>query len=76
MTTTLIVVLTLVVRRCQAINQTSADGRRDGWVSQPNGRGTFDILWYHHTSIRQQQPLIRPGAVFSPYFYALGPYYT
>ena len=25
-------------------NETS-DGRRDGWVSQPNGRGTFDILW-------------------------------
>lgn len=25
-------------------NDTST-GRRDGWVSQPNGRGTFDILW-------------------------------
>jgi len=23
----------------------SSAGRRDGWVSQPNGRGTFDILW-------------------------------
>ncbi|KAI4263851.1 MAG: hypothetical protein L6R42_001013 [Xanthoria sp. 1 TBL-2021] len=25
-------------------NDTS-QGRRDGWVSQPDGRGTFDILW-------------------------------
>ncbi|KAL8834439.1 MAG: hypothetical protein Q9170_003735 [Blastenia crenularia] len=25
-------------------NDTST-GRRDGWVSQPDGRGTFDILW-------------------------------
>ncbi|KAI4240629.1 MAG: hypothetical protein L6R40_004996 [Gallowayella cf. fulva] len=23
----------------------TAHGRRDGWVSQPDGRGTFDILW-------------------------------
>lgn len=23
----------------------ASTGRRDGWVGQPNGRGTFDILW-------------------------------
>ncbi|KAL8703131.1 MAG: hypothetical protein Q9201_003690 [Fulgogasparrea decipioides] len=26
-------------------NNGTAHGRRDGWVSQPDGRGTFDILW-------------------------------
>lgn len=29
---------------CQAQSNTT-DTRREGWVSQPNGRGTFDILW-------------------------------
>lgn len=46
MATSLIVLFTLVVRRCQASNLTTTEGRTDGWVSQPNGRGTFDILWY------------------------------
>ncbi|KAL8636860.1 MAG: hypothetical protein Q9228_005800 [Teloschistes exilis] len=32
------------VEAAEASNGTSQD-RRDGWVSQPNGRGTFDILW-------------------------------
>ncbi|KAL8662253.1 MAG: hypothetical protein Q9202_004858 [Teloschistes flavicans] len=32
------------VEAAKASNGTSQD-RRDGWVSQPNGRGTFDILW-------------------------------
>ncbi|KAL8727466.1 MAG: hypothetical protein Q9181_005706 [Wetmoreana brouardii] len=26
-------------------NNATSRGRRDGWVSQPDGRGTFDILW-------------------------------
>lgn len=46
MTASLIVLLTLVVRRSHASNQTTAEGRKEGWVSQPDGRGTFDILWY------------------------------
>lgn len=25
--------------------QNTTDARREGWVPQPNGRGTFDILW-------------------------------
>lgn len=46
MTASLIVLLTLSVRRCHANNRTTAEGRKEGWVSQPDGRGTFDILWY------------------------------
>ncbi len=29
---------------CQDVT-TPAPERREGWVSQPNGRGTFDIIW-------------------------------
>ena len=46
MTASLIVLFTLIVRRSYASNQTTAEGRKEGWVSQPDGRGTFDILWY------------------------------
>ena len=31
---------------CQAGDNTTAGTGREGWVAQPNGRGTFDILWY------------------------------
>ncbi|KAG8533767.1 uncharacterized protein KY384_001508 [Bacidia gigantensis] len=27
------------------VSNATASGRRQGWVSQPDGRGTFDILW-------------------------------
>ena len=45
MTASLIIVITLAAQVCKAGNETTPEGRRDGWVSQPDGRGTFDILW-------------------------------
>lgn len=40
----LLLFLTPFVAAADGGNDTS-HGRRDGWVSQPDGRGTFDILW-------------------------------
>lgn len=32
-------------RSCLASDNATAETGRRGWVSQPDGRGTFDILW-------------------------------
>lgn len=41
-----VVFILSVSRLCQASDNATAGLPREGWVSQPDGRGTFDILWY------------------------------
>ena len=37
--------LQLSITSATSTTNATSSGTREGWVSQPNGRGTFDILW-------------------------------